>query len=330
MIFRILFISILTWSTTTAFARPIVIAHRGASAYLPEHTLEAKALAYGLGADYIEQDVILTKDGVPIILHDINLGDVTDVAKKFPNRKRKDGKYYAIDFSLKEIKQLTVTERFKPETGVPVYSARFPIWKSNFKISTLSEEIELIQGLNKSMKRDVGIYVEVKKPAFHLQSGLDISRIVVNLLAEYDYPKTHKNVYFQCFDAAELKRVHAWKTGLPLIQLIGENAWGESKTDYDVLKTKKGIADIATYAIGIGPWMGQLYLGMGEDKKPKTSNLVAIAHAVGLKVHPYTLRADQLPEGITFQQALDFLFKMQKVDGVFTDFPDLALSYLKK
>jgi len=156
--------------------KKIVIAHRGACGYLPEHTLEAKAMAYGMGADYIEQDVVLTRDDRAVVLHDIHMDTVTDVAKAFPDRKREDGRYYAIDFTLDEIKKLHVTERMDLETGKPVFPGRFPAGKSGFRVPTLEEEIELIQGLNKSTGKDVGIYPEIKSPAWHRSEGKDISK----------------------------------------------------------------------------------------------------------------------------------------------------------
>ncbi|MEM7311532.1 MAG: glycerophosphodiester phosphodiesterase, partial [Planctomycetota bacterium] len=178
----------------------LIIAHRGASGYLPEHTLPAVAMAHGLGADYIEQDVVLTKDKHPIVLHDIHLDTVTDVATKFPNRKREDGRYYAIDFELAEIRLLRVNERIDLATGKPVFPGRFPLGKSRFEIPTLAEEIELIQGLNKSTARDVGIYAEVKQPAWHRNAGFEISRIVIQVLKDYGYESKTDRAYLQCFD----------------------------------------------------------------------------------------------------------------------------------
>jgi glycerophosphoryl diester phosphodiesterase len=102
---------------------PLVIAHRGASGYLPEHTLEAKVMAHAMGAPYIEQDVVLTKDDVPVILHDIHVDTISDVASRFPGRQREDGRFYALDFTLAELKQLRVTERFNAKTD----SRFFPI-----------------------------------------------------------------------------------------------------------------------------------------------------------------------------------------------------------
>ena len=122
--------------------KPIVIAHRGASGYLPEHTLPAKALAYGLGADFLEQDIVLTKDDVPVVLHDIYLDTVTDVARRFAGRQRADGRYYALDLTLAELKQLRVTERFNAKTGKPVYPQRFPAEQSEFHLATLEEELK--------------------------------------------------------------------------------------------------------------------------------------------------------------------------------------------
>ena len=100
----------------------IVIAHRGASGYLPEHTLPAIAMAHGQGADYLEQDLVLSKDGVPMVLHDIHIDTVSDVAKRFPDRRRADGRYYALDFTVAELKQLAVSERFDPKTGAAVFA----------------------------------------------------------------------------------------------------------------------------------------------------------------------------------------------------------------
>lgn len=126
----------------------IVIAHRGASGYLPEHTLPAKAMAYAQGADYLEQDLVMTKDDHLVVLHDHYLDRVTDVADRFPDRARKDGRYYAIDFTLDEIKSLKFTEGFDIENGkkVQTYPGRFPMGKSDFRVHTFEEEIEFVQG----------------------------------------------------------------------------------------------------------------------------------------------------------------------------------------
>ncbi len=304
----------------------IVIAHRGASAYLPEHTLAAKALAYGLGADYIEQDVVLTRDDVPIVLHDIHLDTVTNVRTVFPDRGRRDGRFYAIDFSLAEIRQLLVHERINHITGKPVFSDRFPLNRSRFLIPTLAEEIELIQGLNGSSGRTAGIYPEIKQPAWHQQQGKDISRIVLKLLNRYGYRDRHDAVFLQCFDPAETARIrHQLKSNLPLVQLIGRNEGGDP-VDYDAMRTRRGLKRIAEYADGIGPSLEHLVrTGAAGDRE--TTDLIENAHALGLVVHPYTLRADSLPEfASSFDDLTGFLINAG-VDGVFTDFPDRLVKF---
>jgi glycerophosphoryl diester phosphodiesterase len=197
-------------SSTQLSADKIVIAHRGASGYLPEHSLPAKAMAYAQGADYLEQDLVMTKDNELVVLHDHYLDRVTDVADRLPDRARKDGRYYAIDFTLPEIKSLKFTEGFdidKNGKKVQSYPGRFPMGKSDFRVHTFQEEIEFIQGLNHSTGKNVGIYPEIKAPWFHQQEGKDISTNVLEVLKQYGYTTKGDKVYLQCFDANELKRI---------------------------------------------------------------------------------------------------------------------------
>jgi len=309
-----------------------VIAHRGASGYLPEHTLASKALAYGMGADYLEQDVVLTRDDQPVVLHDIHLDTVTDVAKRFPTRARPDGRFYALDFTLDEIKSLRVTERVDLKTGQAVYPRRFPVGRSWFQIPTLMEEIELIQGLNHASRRNVGIYPEIKAPAWHRQQGKDISRIVLQVLHRYGYRSREDAVFVQCFDAAETRRLRE-ELGCPLrlIQLIGKSEWREGDTDFDALRTVDGLRRIAEYADGIGPATEHVLLGFGPGGQARLSALVDEAHRLGLLVHPYTLRVDALPDGVAdFEQLLGILFDDAHVDGAFTDFPDRMVAFLRE
>ena len=132
---------------------PLVVAHRGASGYLPEHTQAAKAYAHALGADFIEQDLVLSKDDVPVVLHDVHLDAVSDVATRFTGRQRADGRFYVLDFTLAELRQLAVHERINLRTGAPAYPGRYDSQRSPaaFRISTLEEELQLIQGLNRSI-----------------------------------------------------------------------------------------------------------------------------------------------------------------------------------
>jgi glycerophosphoryl diester phosphodiesterase len=326
----------------------LVIAHRGASGYLPEHSIAAKAMAYAMGADYIEQDVVMSKDNQLLILHDHYLDRVTNVASVFPDRKRKNGRYYAIDFTLAEIRTLKMTEGFsvdesgKQKAGFP---ERFPIWKSTFAVHTLAEEIELIQGLNKSTGKNIGIYVEIKSPAFHLHEGKDISKAVLKELKAYGYSKSDDKVFVQSFDAIDLKRIKQkllpeLNMQVKLVQLIAMTNWQETLVynknttkvyNYDWMLTSEGMQKIATYADGVGPWKPML---VDTTSKPVKSNgLLEAAHKAGLVVHPYTFRSDtgRIPEyAKDFDDLLKIFYFDIGVDGVFTDFPDKAVQFLQK
>lgn len=311
---------------------PLVIAHRGASGYLPEHTLPAKALAHAMGADFIEQDVVLSRDGVPVVLHDIHLDSTTDVAQRFPERARDDGRFYAIDFDLAELRQLTTFER-RAGDGNAVFPTRFPTTTPLGSIPTLRQEIAFIDGLNRSRGMSTGLYIEMKASAFHAGVGLDLPAAVLAELEHAGWAERRDGVFLQSFEASVLKRLrHELKTDLPLIQLIGENNWGEDgDADYDYLRSDEGLAEIAGYADGIGPWIMQLYTGRDADGAAQLTDLVARAHAQGLQVHPFTARADQLPPGITDLDELHrVLFDELGVDGLFTDFPDLTRKYLQQ
>ncbi len=312
-------------------AEKTVIAHRGASGYLPEHTIAAKAMAYGMGADFIEQDLVLTRDGVPIVLHDIHLDTVTDVAERFPDRKREDGRFYAIDLTLAEIKTLRVFERFNRETGKRVFPNRFGNKDVRFTVPTFEEEIALIKGLNAATGREVGIYPEIKAPGFHRAEGKDISRIVVEILNKHGLSSKADPVIVQCFDWNETQRIRdELGYGGRLVQLIAENKWNiAAGVDFDALKTAEGLAMIAKVAEGIGPWIPQVISGRAEDGKLTVTSLVVDAHAAGLVVHPYTARSDGLPDWAkTMDDLLEGVLMTAGADGIFTDFPDTAVSFV--
>ena len=305
----------------------LVIAHRGASGYLPEHTIAAKAMAYAQGADYIEQDLVMTTDDEVVVLHDHYLDTVTNVSDLFPNRARDDGRFYVIDFTLAEIRQLAVYERFENSGGskVPVFNDRFPLEKSTFRVNTFAEEIELIQGLNKSTGRTVGIYPEIKSPAFHREEGKDISTAVLQILKNYGYRTKQDLVFLQCFDPYELQRIHQqlfseMEMSVPLVQLLGTDP------QFKPALTEEGLAQVAAYADGIGPSM---YLVVKPGSGVEVTDLVDRAHGLGMVVHPYTLRRDQLPEFVDdYQQLLKLFLDNAGVDGVFTDFPDLTKEFI--
>ena len=311
----------------------LVIAHRGASGYLPEHTLAAKAMAYAQGADYIEQDLVMTSDDRLVVLHDRYLDTVTDVAQQFPDRHRDDGRYYVIDFTLEEIQRLSVSERFETKDGdeVAVFADRFPLWNSSFRVNTLEEEIELIQGLNKATGRSVGIYPEIKRPAFHLAEGKDISAATLAVLKRYGYAEMSDAVFLQCFDAAELQRIDAelmpqMDMHIPLVQLMDTSA------QYDWMLRADGMQRVAAYVDGIGP---SVRLLIAPDSVPgdiRFTPLISNAHEAGLVVHPFTFRRerDQMPPfSKDYEDFLRLFVDEGGVDGVFTDFPDLTVEYLE-
>ena len=309
----------------------IVVAHRGASGYLPEHTLESKAMAYAMGAQYLEQDVVMSKDEQLIVIHDTSLDRTTDVAEKFPGRSRADGRHYVIDFTMDELLTLNVTEGFSLQDDQPEqnYPRRFPMGKSTFKLHTLAQEIEMIQGMNYSTGRDVGIYPEIKSPGFHRQEGKDISKAIIAELKRYGYTSKADKVYVQTFEFDELKRVHdellpAAGIELKLVQLI------ESSDEW--MLTTEGIAEIARYADGLGPEKGSIINSESSPDNLLISNVVSEAHSHGLQVHPYTFRLDEghIPVyARSFEHMLELFFINANVDGVFTDFPDKAVNYLK-
>ena len=288
-------------------------------------------MAHAMGADYIELDVVLTRDQALIVLHDLYLDAVTDVAQKFPTRHREDQHYYAIDFSLDEIRTLRLNER-REASGKATFPARFPISGNIFRVPTLEEEITLIQGMNRSTGRDVGLYIEPKSPQWHQQQGEDILARLIDALNQHGYYSKTDRVLVQSFDAHILKRARReMNTRLKLVQLIGQNEWGESTTDFGFLRTAAGLQEVSTYADGIGPWLPQVVDWETEPGQLRATSLTEQAHRMDLFVHAYTLRADQLPNYMSdFEQVLEFLVRQSGLDGVFTDFPDKVVQYLAR
>ncbi|UDQ80036.1 glycerophosphodiester phosphodiesterase [Erwinia rhapontici] len=332
-------------AATAASSSPVVIAHRGASGYLPEHSLPAKAMAYAQGADYLEQDLVMTKDDHLVVLHDHYLDRVTDVATRFPHRARADGRYYAIDFTLAEIKSLAFTEGFTLENGkkVQTFPDRFPMGKSDFRVHTFEEELEFIQGLNHSTGKDIGIYTEIKAPWFHRKEGKDISAKVLDVLKQYGYSSKTDKVYVQCFDYNEVKRIKTELEpqrgmNLKLVQLIAYTKWDETQEqrdgkwvnyDYDWMFAPGAMKTIAQYADGIGPDYHMLVAPGAKTGNVPLNDIVKEAHQNHLVVHPYTVRADQLPPYVSnVDQLYDLLYNKAEVDGLFTDFPDKAVRFL--
>ncbi|MFM7205042.1 MAG: glycerophosphodiester phosphodiesterase [Planctomycetaceae bacterium] len=303
-------------------AAPLVIAHRGASGYLPEHTLAGKALAHAQGADAIEQDVVLTKDDVPVVLHDVFLDAVSDVAEVFPGRSRADGRFYVLDFTLAELQRLRLSERRDPRTGRQLYPGRFPAGTGSFRVATLAEELELLEGLGRSTGRRAGVYPEIKQPAWHRGEGHDISPIVLRVLREHGFATKADPCHLQCFDADEVARLRGelgWQGRL--VQLVGNLP----DDGLDPLLADGGLAALANVVDGIGPPLARVI-----DAAGRPTGLVAAAHRAGLVVHAYTFRRDAPPAfAADTDAALRILFDDAGIDGLFSDFPDVCVAWLK-
>lgn len=346
-------ISLLLIASTTGYAlassKKIVIAHRGASGYLPEHSMAAKAMAYGMDVDFIEQDLVMTRDNRIVVLHDHYLDRVTNVSEVYADRERSDGRFYVIDFTLDEIRQLEMTERFEIIDGVQIanFPQRFPIWQSSFRVHTFEEELEMIHGLNKSTGKRVGIYPEIKSPWFHRHEGKDISKYALQVLEKYGYTTKDDPVYLQCFDPSELRRIHddlfpEFNMEVKLVQLIAETDWNETMVyqgneavsySYDWMFESGAMKKIAEYADVISPWRPMIVRNESTKARLVITDMVKEAHESGMEVHPYTFRLDpgKIPRyASSFENMLDIFFYTVGVDGVFTDFPDRAVNFLRR
>ena len=288
----------------------LVIAHRGASGYLPEHTLAAYAMGYAMGADYIEPDVVASKDGVAMVLHDITLERTTNVAKVFPERARADGRFYVMDFTAEELASLHALER---------RAGRFP--GGAHPIPRFAEVVELVLGLNRVTGCSVGLYPELKAPEAHREAGIDLGQLVLGVLAEAGLTGPADPVLVQSFDPVELRRVREeLGSHLRLIQLVGGDARGRR------MLSGAGLAEVAQYADGLGLYKavpGLLAEQGGRD-------IVAEAHALGLQVHLWTLRADDLGSGYSTLAEETRALLASDVDGVFTDHPDQVLRAMER
>jgi glycerophosphoryl diester phosphodiesterase len=348
---------------------PLVIGHRGGgSGYLPDHTLEAYALGIELGADYVELDLVATKDGHLIVRHEPNLIDTTNVGTlpQFASRKRTvaiDGApvtgFFASDFTLAELKQLRAVQ--------PLVE-RGRAFDGMYQIPTLEESILLVKRKSAEKGRRIGIYAETKHPTYHQAIGLPLEDRLLDALRRVDWNRRGAPVFIQSFETANLRYLRT-RTDLPLIQLIdaadvasdGAIAlnrpydkpydWvvsGRSGSFSDLL-SPAGLAEVRTYADGIGPWkpyvrsskcievVGGACADVNGDGRvdeadrvllPPT-DLVQRAHALGLLVHPFTFRSEQrrLVSDYAGNPSNEYLtFYELGIDGVFTDFADDAVA----
>lgn len=310
--------------------KPLVIGHRGASGYLPEHTLESYKRAIELGADFIEPDLVATKDGVLIARHEPNITSTTDVSTRaeFAGRKTKkmvDGVeeegWFASDFTLAEIKTLR---------AIQPMADRDQSHNGKYQIPTLDEVLDLAKSEGTKANRTVGVYPETKHPTYHVNLGLQLEDRLLATLAKYGYTTKTSPVIVQSFEVSNLKYLRT-KTQIRLVQLVDANdvnpngsmdltapydkpydfaVAGDART-FASLLTPAGLKEVKTYADGIGPWKPYLIpskqVDANNDGKADDlngdgviddrdrvmmapTNVVKDAHAAGLVVHPYTFR----------------------------------------
>jgi glycerophosphoryl diester phosphodiesterase len=318
---------------------PIVIAHRGASGYRPEHTIASYTLAIEFGADYIEPDLVATRDGHLIARHEPLLDDTTDVKShpEFASRrstKTLDGKevtgFYASDFTLAEIKKLH---------AVQANPARSKEFDGQYTIPTFEEILELVRHESTRRGRSIGIYPETKHPAFHLALGLPLEDRLLAALERNHLNQQRAPVFIQSFESANLQYLRP-KTPLPLVQLMDDGALIYDATGTRVVSVNipdygdrrggqrpNSLADIAKYANAIGPWKRQILRDVGQATLLQTT-VIEQAHAAGLRVHTYTFRNE--PATLAPEYDNDPLREYRQffelgIDGVFSDFADTAL-----
>jgi glycerophosphoryl diester phosphodiesterase len=330
-------------------SKPIVIAHRGASGYRPEHTLAAYELAINMGADFIEPDLVSTKDGELVARHENEISTTTDVADhpEFASRhktKKIDGQnvtgWFTEDLTLAELKTLRAKER------MPNVRQRNTIYNGHYSIPTFQEIIDLVKRKNVEQKRNIGIYPEAKHPSYFASIGLSSEKPLLDTLVRNGYTDKSAPIFIQCFEPSTLKKLHSM-TQLPLIQLIEEEGkpydlvlQNDPRTCADMVKPA-GLAEIAAYAQGIGPSKNLIVPRDSKGKMTKPTSLIADAHKAGLLVHPWTFRNENsfLPldfhngdaSDVNSQAAYGDAFAEYKlfydlgVDGVFSENPDTAL-----
>ncbi len=326
-------------------SKPLVIAHRGASGYRPEHTLAAYQLGARLGADYVEPDLVSTKDGVLVARHENEISTTTNVSERpeFADRrttKTIDGVsltgWFTEDFTLAELKTLRAKER------IPEIRQRNTIYNGRYEIPTFQEVIDLTERLSDELGRDIGIYPETKHPTYFRRIGLPLEKPLVRTLRRNGLDDRRAKVFVQSFETRNLKRLDE-RIDVPLVQLYGGKASrpfdftvaGDTRT-YADLATRKGLREVSEYADGVGPSKDYIVPRDPSGRSLAPTTFVADAHRAGLLVHPYTFRnentflplelrssADPAAYGDAITEYEQF-FELG-VDGLFSDNPDTGV-----
>jgi glycerophosphoryl diester phosphodiesterase len=326
-------------------AAPLVIAHRGASGYRPEHTLAAYELGARMGADYVEPDLVATKDGVLVARHENEISGTTDVATRpeFAGRRTTkviDGVsvtgWFTEDFTLAELKTLRAKER------IPALRQRNTIYDGRYQVPTLREVIDLTRRLSRQLDREIGIYPETKHPSYFRSIGLQLERPLVRTLRRNGLDDEGAKVFVQSFETSNLKALDR-TLDVPLVQLFGAPgtrpfdfvAAGDTRT-YADLATREGLHEVASYADGVGPSKDYIVPRDAAGGSLAPTSFVDDAHAAGLVVHPYTFRNENAFLPLELRSSADPAaygdaiaeyeqFFGLGVDGLFSDNPDTAL-----
>jgi glycerophosphoryl diester phosphodiesterase len=325
--------------------RALVIGHRGASGYRPEHTLASYELAARMGADFIEPDLVITKDGVLVCRHEPEIGGTTDVAARPEFAARKATKlldgipvtgWWTEDFTLAELKTLRAIER------LPVVRQENTIYDNRFTVPTLVEVLALRSRLSRELGREIGVYPETKHPTYFQNLGLAPEPKLLAVLRAAGLNSPHAPVFVQSFETANLRQLRRLGLRTRSVQLLSASgapydfvAAGDPRT-YADLATPAGLAGIARYADGIGPEKSQVIPRNADGTLASPTSLVADAHAADLLVHPYTFRAEnsflpaELRKGTNpndYGKAIDeqVTFLRAGIDGLFTDQPDIGV-----
>ncbi len=322
-------------------AEPLVIAHRGASGYRPEHTIEAYRLAIRLGADYIEPDLVSTKDGVLVARHENEISGTTDVAERLEFAARRATKtidgtpvtgWFTEDFTLAELKTLRAVER------LPKVRPQNTVFDGRFEVPTLQEVIDLARTESRRLGRRIGVYPETKHPTYFQSIGLPLEEPLVRVLRRNGLTRKSSPVIIQSFETANLRKLNRM-TNVKLVQLLDATgrpydftAAGDPRTVADLVKPE-GLAWISRYADGIGTHKNLLV----SPSTLEPTGVVRDAHRAGLVVHAWTFRAENqfLPPALRIgddpnargdlTSELEVFYRIG-VDGVFADFPDVAVA----
>jgi glycerophosphoryl diester phosphodiesterase len=323
-------------------AQPLVIGHRGASGYRPEHTLASYTLAARMGADYIEPDLVSTKDGALVARHEPEIGGTTNVADHPEFAARKTTKvidgvsftgWFTEDFTLRELKTLRAKER------LPDIRPQNTKFDGKFEIPTFQEVLDLRARLSRELHRPLGVYPETKHPTYFRSLGLPIEPGLMRALERNGLNRRGAPVFVQSFETGNLRALDPWLK-VPLVQLLDAKDKpipGDTRT-YGELATPDGLSGIARYAAGVGPSKDYIVPRNADQSSGTPTSFVRDAHAAGLNVHPYTFRRENtflplelrappgLPAGIGDLKTEIRQFFALGVDGVFTDNADIGVA----